>query len=422
MGSFETSLLEHKSPDVAMSSEEIADHFDCCVCLDLLFKPIVLHCGHISCFWCVHKSMSSRSESHCPICRNPYSHFPAICQMLHFLLLKLYPITYKEREDQILEEEKRDGYLSPEFNGHAHELQADGEFNYIGSPGHSSAYLDSPSTSKEKLSKPAGQVESHYNGTARTKENSDGDLNQIKPVAGEEKDQVSVVDLLFYCQTCIIEPADEMLRCQVCQCLHPRGFPKVCLTLDQFLVAKFPKEYALRRDAVQLKQVSSENEGATTCSMEAGKQVFSPIQLPNRNDLPFSVEPGAYKHIGVGCDACGMFPIVGDRYECKDCTEIAGFDLCGDCYNTRPKLPGRFNQRHTPEHEFELIKRDNIRRLRLMSEQLEIGFTSFFNFDDALENLENGPVGNSQDNTSNTLAAVLDDDDMEDQDDILFPE
>ncbi|XP_022771444.1 E3 ubiquitin-protein ligase PRT1-like isoform X2 [Durio zibethinus] len=365
MDSGESFLTEHQSPVAATNSEEVPDRFVCCVCLDLLYKPIVLHCGHISCFWCVHKSMSSRYESHCPICRNPYSCFPRICQTLQFLLLKLYPIAYKKREDQILE-----------FNGHAHEAEAGGEFNYLRSPAHSFACSDSPSTSKEKLSKPAAQVESHYNGTTWTKENSDGDLNQTKPIAVEQKDQVSVVDLLctackqwlfcpvvlncghVYCQTCINIPADTMLRCQVCQCLHPRHFPEVCLTLDQFLVAKFPKEYALRRDSVQPKQVSSKHERATTCSMEAGNQDFSPIQLPSKDHLPFSVEPSAYTHIGVGCDACGMSPIVGDRYKCKDCIEKAGFDLCGDCYNTRPKLPGRFNQRHTPEHKFKLIKRD----------------------------------------------------------------
>ncbi|XVF72184.1 hypothetical protein PTKIN_Ptkin12aG0099400 [Pterospermum kingtungense] len=388
--------------------------------------------------------MNSRYESHCPICRNPYSHFPGICQMLHFLLLKLYPITYKKREHQILEEENRVGYFSPEFNGHAPESLADGESNCLGSP----AYLNSSSTSKEELSKPAGEVGSQYNGTTQIKENSVGDVNEIKPGANEEKGWVSVADLLcsackqllfrpvvlncghVYCQTCIVVPAAEMLRCQVCRCLHPRGSPKVCLTLDQFLVAKFPKEYALRRDAVQLKQVSSKNEGATTCSTEAGKQDFSHIQLPSRDHLPSSVEPSSYVHTGVGCDACGMSPIVGDRYKCKDCTEKIGFDLCGDCYTTRPKLPGRFNQRHTPEHKFELIKPNIIQRLRLMTEQLENGSTSYVIFDGASENLENGLVprafsGNSQDNTSNNLAASLPDNDsdsldLEDQYDILF--
>ncbi|KAJ4728499.1 E3 ubiquitin-protein ligase PRT1 [Melia azedarach] len=54
-----------------------------------------------------------------------------------------------------------------------------------------------------------------------------------------------------------------------------------------------------------------------------------------------------------------MYPITGDRYQCKDCVEAIGFDLCGDCYNTRSKLPGRFNQQHTPEHRLELVKTSN---------------------------------------------------------------
>ena len=49
---------------------------------------------------------------------------------------------------------------------------------------------------------------------------------------------------------------DEMIRCQVCQCPHPKGLPKVCLELHQFLEQCFPKEYALRRDAAQLKQIN----------------------------------------------------------------------------------------------------------------------------------------------------------------------
>ncbi|XVE78076.1 hypothetical protein DITRI_Ditri13aG0115000 [Diplodiscus trichospermus] len=433
MDSSETRLVEHQSPDALLNSEEIPDYFLCCVCLDLLYKPIVLHCGHISCFWCVHKSMSYRNESYCPICRNPYSHFPGICQMLHFLLLKLYPITYKKREEQILEEEKRLQCFSPELNGHACESQADEELNYLGIH----VYSDSPSTSKKNLSKPAGEVESDYNGTTWG-ENSDVDLN-IKPVAGKE-DQVSVADVLctackqflfcpvvlncghVYCQTCIIIPGDKKLRCQVCQCMQPKGCPKVCLTFDQFLAAKFPKEYALRRDAVQLKQVASKHERATTCSMETGNHDFSPIQLPSRDPVPSPVGPNAHAHIGVGCDACGMSPIVGDRYKCKDCTEKMGFDLCGDCYNTRPKLPGRFNQRHTPEHKFELIRPDTPRSLMLITQQLE-NVSPYVIFDDDVVILENGTTprtlfGGPQDNTSNNIPARFHhNDSMEDQDD-----
>ncbi|KAL4360479.1 hypothetical protein GQ457_04G026530 [Hibiscus cannabinus] len=380
MDSFQTCPMEHHSPD----AEEISDDFLCCVCLDLLYKPIVLQCGHISCFWCVYRSMNSRNESHCPVCRNPYSHFPGICQMLHFLLLKLYPITYRNRETWILEEEKQKACFSPEFSGHAGESEADGEINHLGSMLRSSNLSDSSSTSKEELNKPDGPIESH--------------------VSGEENDQISVADVLctackqllfhpivlncghVYCQTCISIPADEMLRCQVCQCLHPRGSPKICLTLDHFLVAKFPNEYALRKDDIQLRQASSEHKKPSTCSTEAGERDFSHIQLPS------GVEPRSYTHVGVGCDACGMSPIVGDRYRCKDCTEKMGFDLCGGCYKTRPKLPGRFNQRHTPDHKFELTRRDIPRRLRLLTEQLENGSTSIIVIDESSDNLENGLV------------------------------
>jgi hypothetical protein len=53
-------------------------------------------------------------------------------------------------------------------------------------------------------------------------------------------------------------------------------------------------------------------------------------------------------------DALQAYPIRGERYKCKDCTEIIGFDLCGDCYKTKSKLPGRFNQQHTSDHKMEL--------------------------------------------------------------------
>ncbi|KAL0419656.1 UNVERIFIED_CONTAM: E3 ubiquitin-protein ligase PRT1 [Sesamum radiatum] len=78
-------------------------------------------------------------------------------------------------------------------------------------------------------------------------------------------------------------------------------------------------------------------------------------------------------HIGVGCDACGMYPIIGDRYRCKDCVEQIGYDLCKDCYTTRSKLPGRFNQQHTSEHKFEIVKSNAMHNimLRLLRGQLQ---------------------------------------------------
>ncbi|KAE8668777.1 Proteolysis 1, putative isoform 2 [Hibiscus syriacus] len=131
--------------------------------------------------------------------------------------------------------------------------------------------------------------------------------------------------------------------------MYPRGFPKVCSTLDHFLVAKFPNEYALRKDTIQFKQASCKHEGPSTCSMEPSKRDISPVLLPSE------VKPHRYTHVGAGSDACGMCPIVGDRYRCKDCTEKMGFDLCGDFYKTRPMLPGRhYTRKYLQENNLAL--------------------------------------------------------------------
>lgn len=89
--------------------------------------------------------MHGLQASHCAICRQPYKHFPSICLLLHFLILKLEPVAYKRREMEvlgdylktlqyaslnchicmygilkltlfyILEEEKKDDVYSPQF-------------------------------------------------------------------------------------------------------------------------------------------------------------------------------------------------------------------------------------------------------------------------------------------------------------------
>ena len=103
------------------------------------------------------------------------------------------------------EEEKESGKFSPELNSQESESHGDGEFNYHRSSGSSSAlcfqprtYSDSHSTRNGELCDTAGQVESHDNGT--THANCDRDLDQIKPVFGQVKEQVSVTNLL--CTAC----------------------------------------------------------------------------------------------------------------------------------------------------------------------------------------------------------------------------
>lgn len=67
-----------------------------------------------------------------------------------------------------------------------------------------------------------------------------------------------------YCESCLIHLCDENIKCRVCESLNPKGSPKVCRELCQFLEERFPIEYALRRDAVQLKQVNSKHESLIT--------------------------------------------------------------------------------------------------------------------------------------------------------------
>ncbi|KAK1265926.1 E3 ubiquitin-protein ligase PRT1 [Acorus gramineus] len=140
----------------------------------------------------------------------------------------------------------------------------------------------------------------------------------------------------IYCEDCMYSLANGTLRCQVCKSCHPGGFPKVCLDLDHFLEKHFPEEYAQRKDA------QNEEDNIRSERVDASLKMNS-------------VTSAYTVHIQVGCDSCGAYPIIGKRHNCKDCVEKIGFDLCGDCYENRSTLPGRFNQQHTPEHIFELI-------------------------------------------------------------------
>ncbi|XP_038694817.1 E3 ubiquitin-protein ligase PRT1-like isoform X2 [Tripterygium wilfordii] len=373
--------------------------------------------------------MSGLRESHCPICRRPYYHFSTICEMFHYLLLKLYPLTYKRRENQIMEEENKDGLFSPQLDGHASALIADKDCNHLMDSVNSctttceSKSCLSPSSAKKDPNANMEQLESTFTiqGNDMTfsqhlcgesfevqKADTSAKENLSQNKLNESCKQISIADVLciackqllfrpvvlncghVYCETCIENPADQMIRCEACHSFHPRGFPKVCLELAEFLKEQFPMDYALRRDTVQQKEVSFENETQTTSPTKAGKEGFPLSSVPATENTLWWADPTLKIHVGVGCDFCGMMPIVGDRYQCKDCEEAIGFDLCGDCYNTRSKRPGRFNQKHTPEHKFELVNSSILQSmmLRLMTGQSQNVPSTVLLSGDAPENSE----------------------------------
>ncbi|CAL9124870.1 unnamed protein product [Musa textilis] len=74
-------------------------------------------------------------------------------------------------------------------------------------------------------------------------------------------------------------------------------------------------------------------------------------------------------HVGVVCDSCEIYLIIGKQYKCKDWKEAVGFDLREACYNTISKLPGRFNQQHTPDHKFELDEPHMLRNILMRKSQ-----------------------------------------------------
>ncbi|XP_010532888.1 PREDICTED: E3 ubiquitin-protein ligase PRT1-like [Tarenaya hassleriana] len=371
------------------TEEEISDSFLCCVCLELLYKPIVLSCGHLSCFWCVHKSMNGLRESHCPICRDPYLHFPSVCQKLHFLLKKLYPLAYRKREEQILKEEWEQGCFSPQIDAVLNEPKTAAESGCNGTSvnisGGGQKEEECPSDVKTLTSSPdkGDSPCITNNGESKAAETADeDDLSRTK----KDRKEISKDDLLcsacmkllvrpvvlncghVYCKACIMNPIEEneKIRCQECQALDPRGFPKVCLVLEHFLKEIAPEEYTSRSNDTERKQIQNNTRSSQT-SHKGGPS------LPSTNDLLWWANPGSNVHIGAGCDSCGIYPIVGDRYRCKDCKEEIGYDLCSECYNTRSKLPGRFNQQHTPDHRLERV---DVPQLRFVTRLLEDGTNS----------------------------------------------
>ncbi|GKB61323.1 E3 ubiquitin protein ligase PRT1-like protein isoform X1 [Tanacetum coccineum] len=188
-------------------------------------------------------------------------------------------------------------------------------------------------------------------------------VSQSSDINSEDASCVACKQLLFrpvvlncghvFCEACVTIPTEWVLKCQVCELRHPSGVPKVCRELDNFLEEQYSSEYALRRSSIQL---NHEQTQISNSPNDAATQVPRLSFPTEENFLQWWIVHGSKYHDGVGCDMCGMYPIIGERYMCKDCTEKCSYDLCGDCYNVGSNLPGKFNQKHTSTHHLELVK------------------------------------------------------------------
>lgn len=302
-------MLDKKNLDQDQDSSSAIEDFDeelkCCVCLDLVYKPIVLSCGHTSCFWCVYNTMGEITRSYCPVCRHPFEHFPRICKMLHCVILELNPRVYKRRELQVKEEERKMSMFSPHL-WHIH--------------------------SGEKL--------------LTRKHVLCASCNRLlyRPVVlncGH-----------VYCEECIVGPNYQLCKCSVCECLHPNGFPNKCFVLEHLIRLHLPEEFAERK----LSSLGSTIRQFDSLEVQKHKDEIRLVPLRANVRVPaWVIGDGPVVHYGSGCDHCGMLPVTGNRYNCRDCDGTVGFDLCEQCYRSSLNLPGRFNQQHNSEHKFNKI-------------------------------------------------------------------
>ncbi|VFQ61112.1 unnamed protein product [Cuscuta campestris] len=349
--------------------EEISDEFLCCVCLDLLYKPVVIGCGHIACFWCMHKGMNSQLESTCPICRHPTKRFPRICRLMHFLLLRMYPLAYKRRELQVAGEEKASGYASPQFD------------NYASKSCCQELVVQDPTISPSNS--PTGETSLVHDVSKNAKDGGkfmekNGKQSLLADLTCGICKQLLCCPVVLncghvYCRGCVFNQCDKFCRCPVCPLEQPNGYLNTCLVLEHFLEEQVPEEYASRK----MKYLGE------TKMMTANSSL-----APNCDDALSSSGPTV--HYGVGCDYCGMHPIIGERYKCRDCKEKIGFDLCEACYKNSSSdlLPGRFNQQHTSDHQFDLIQLPLFRALQPFTTG---GFFYVSVHDDPFERTEESP-------------------------------
>ncbi|KAF9158283.1 hypothetical protein DFQ26_007800 [Actinomortierella ambigua] len=62
--------------------------------------------------------------------------------------------------------------------------------------------------------------------------------------------------------------------------------------------------------------------------------------------------PSNPRHVGYGCNSCGMSPIQGTRYHCLECDAHGGMNLCASCYSS-----GYYrNEHHSLSHSFRPVE------------------------------------------------------------------
>lgn len=142
----------------------------------------------------------------------------------------------------------------------------------------------------------------------------------------------TIVSACFVPQGGFRKDPDRLVACS----LHNQA-PAKSEALESMMKAMFPKEYGQRASDLAKQGIDTSGEFANGTYKE-----------DPRND---------YIHWGYGCDACGLWPIVGKGWYdtvLEKAGDKVGFHLCDPCYafkfHTRV-ITGKFGQERMPKNE-----------------------------------------------------------------------
>ena len=349
-------VLSTQRPDAVRFAD-----FRCPICLDLLYKPCAPaaeHCSHAFCFWCLHSSMSPLAESRCPLDRGGFSHQPAVAVVLHRALGRLFPSEYRRRARETREEEMASRTRSQAVDDEEEQFEEGGGGGGGGGGGDEKEKGGGgklPRSSSSSSSPPA--TPRAASAAPRSPPLSPEDFTCSRPGCG----RLLLNPVVLNCGHAVCGPFSSSSPSPSSSSCVPSGrnclacggagrvggsLPRTCALLAGLVEALFPAEVAQRREAAEAESErrarergasAAEAAGGGGAGGEAGRGDPAPAAPPPAGPprRPSSLDT----HFGIGCDACGAYPLKGRRFRCLDCAEATavGFDLCGDCYDDQQR-------------------------------------------------------------------------------------
>ena len=311
---------------------------------------------------------------HCPLCREEFTHFPAVCWPLHRYLAATFPSDMKDREEEVEKLEKEEYYAeSPKAQASLKsEIQ-----NALDDLLENFQCVECGKTPSPPTVLTCGHIVCC--GTAETalrkKKTCPVDGCIGKMAATGQPKVCSVIDAIlqkYMTEKSYAEAASTSSCCSGIFLDSEFAAANVDGMDDES--TSFATGDRVVIEGLQSEKGSKFNgEKARIESHDVSTGRYTCVILDISPAVTISVKPenlrkskeDQYVHYGVGCDGCGVFPIVGQRWKCDDCSEEIGFDLCGDCYDCGVHkregkvAAGRFNQQHRPDHNMILMEQVN---------------------------------------------------------------